>query len=214
MLLTSKIEKAIVRSAQLHRHQNRKAGGAPYIVHPYAVAFLLAHYSEDEDVICAALLHDVLEDVPSYGAERMQAEFGERVYRIVKEVTEDHQPLKRRGWFMPSHQKRSWKERKEQYIERLKDDSKEGLMIATADKIHNLRSLIDSYALEGEMIWKSFPAGRAETFWFYHTVLGVIRDHLAHPLVEELASVLEEADRRIPNPASSPSGPDTPPVTQ
>ncbi len=199
MLLTSKIEKAIVRSAELHRHQQRKAGGAPYVVHPFAVAFLLAHYSEDEDVICAGLLHDILEDVPKYGADRMREEFGERVYNIVREVTEDHEeegPIQ----FFPyggHSRKKHWKDRKEGYLKRLEDDSPEGLMIAAADKIHNLRSLVDGYIEEGEAIWKTFPAGKEETWWFYQSVLAVLTRRLAHPLVEELRIALQEAEEKM-----------------
>lgn len=199
MLLTPKIEKAIVRSAELHRHQKRKAGGAPYIVHPFAVAFLLAHYSDDEDVICAGLLHDILEDVPSYGAERMQEEFGERVYRIVKEVTEDREHEGAIQFFPYSQNlhRKDWKARKEGYLERLQDDSSEGLLIAAADKIHNLRSLVDSYLEQGDGVWKSFPAGKEETFWFYSSVLAILKRRLTHPLVGEFEETLEEARQQI-----------------
>lgn len=198
MLLTRKIERAIVRSAELHRHQERKAGGAPYVVHPFAVAFLLAHYSEDEDVICAGLLHDVLEDVPSYGADRMREEFGERVYAIVKEVTEDRE-IEDHIRFFPygNSRKKQWKDRKEGYLRRLEDDSPEGLMIAAADKIHNLRSLTDGYFERGEAIWKTFPAGKEETLWFYQSVLSVLSRRITHPLVEELRAVLHEAEETL-----------------
>ena len=195
MSLTRKIERAIVRSAELHRHQERKAGGAPYVVHPFAVAFLLAHYSEDEDVICAGLLHDILEDVPSYGAERMRAEFGERVYAIVREVTED-KDVEEGIRFFPygNSRKKQWKERKEGYLRRLEDDSAEGLMIAAADKIHNLRSLMDGYFERGDAIWKTFPAGKKETFWFYRSVLEILSRRMTHPLVDEFRAVLNEAE--------------------
>jgi (p)ppGpp synthase/HD superfamily hydrolase len=198
MLLTAKIEKAIVRSAELHRHQERKAGGAPYIVHPFAVAFLLAHYSEDEDVICAGLLHDILEDVPSYGVERMRAEFGERVCAIVREVTEDNATQDQIQFFPYGNpRKKQWKERKEGYLKRLEDDSPEGLMIAAADKIHNLRSLVSAYVERGEALWKTFPAGKQETAWFYQSVLAVLERRLPHPLVDELRGVLQEAEEKI-----------------
>ena len=194
MILTPKIEKAITRSAELHRHQERKGNGAPYIVHPYAVAFLLAHYTNDEDVICAGLLHDILEDVPSYGAERMQVEFGERVYRIVKEVTEDRDPTG--GWsLLPK--KNHWRERKERYIENLKNDSEEALLIACADKIQNLRSLVDAYALRGDALLAHFRAGKEEMLWFYETVFQVISDRFHHPLVHELRRSLDEAKKRV-----------------
>jgi (p)ppGpp synthase/HD superfamily hydrolase len=162
------------------------------------VAFLLAHYSEDEDVICAGLLHDVLEDVPSYGAERMRAEFGERVYAIVREVTEDHE-VEDQIRFFPygNSRKKQWKERKEGYLRRLEDDSSEGLMIAAADKIHNLRSLMDGYLERGDSIWKTFPAGKEETSWFYHSVLGILSRRMIHPLVDELRAVLCEAEESM-----------------
>lgn len=76
MFLTPAIERAIVRSAELHRDQVRKGNGSPYVVHPYAVAFLLAHFGADEVTIIAGLLHDVLEDVPGYSAETLRQEFG------------------------------------------------------------------------------------------------------------------------------------------
>lgn len=192
MFLTAKIEKAIVRSAELHRKQNRKASGAPYIVHPFAVAFLLAHYVEDEDVICAGLLHDVLEDVPSYGAEKMKEEFGENVYRIVKEVTEDS-GLKE-SWSLFS-KKNHWKERKERYLENLRNDSPEAMMIAAADKIHNIRSLVDGYETAGDRVWKFFRGEKHEMFWFYDSVLAILRERLAHPLTDELERTI--ADARI-----------------
>jgi (p)ppGpp synthase/HD superfamily hydrolase len=194
MILTPKIEKAITRSAELHRHQERKGNGAPYIVHPYSVAFLLAHYTEDEDIICAGLLHDILEDVPSYGAQRMQEEFGERVYRIVREVTEDRDPTM--GWRLLPRQ-RQWKERKVRYIENLKNDSEEALLIACADKIQNLRSLVDTYALRGDGLWSSFRSGKEEMYWFYTTVFEVIAERFHHPLVHEFKKSLEEAKKQV-----------------
>ena len=194
MFLTAKIEKAIVRSAQLHRKQSRKASGAPYIVHPFAVAFLLAHYVEDEDVICAGLLHDVLEDVPSYGAEKMKEEFGENVYRIVKEVTEDRDPMNRWGFF--SGQK-NWKERKEGYLESLRNDSPEGMMIAAADKIHNIRSLVDGYESHGDRVWTLFRGKKDEMLWFYESVLRILQEKLHHPIIDELEKTLSEAKTKL-----------------
>ncbi len=189
MQLTSKIERAIVRSAELHREQKRRLSGSPYIVHPFAVAFLLAHYENDEDLICAALLHDVLEDVPRYGAEKMKEEFGENVYRIVREVTEDRDPTER--WRIFS-KKNHWKERKKRYIENLKNDSREGLLIAAADKIHNMHSLVSGHASDGDALWRHFRAGKEEMLWFYESVYAVLCDRLEHPLLRELKKALDQ----------------------
>ena len=90
--------------------------------------------------------------------------------------------------------KKQWKERKEGYLRRLEDDSMEGLMIAAADKIHNLRSLMDGYFERGDAIWKTFPAGKKETFWFYRSVLEILSRRMTHPLVDEFRAVLNEAE--------------------
>lgn len=194
MFLTPKIERAIVRAAELHRHQERKGSGAPYIVHPYAVAFLLAHYTDDEDVVCAGLLHDILEDVPSYGEDRMREEFGDRICDIVKEVTEDRNPLVV-GHLFP--EKNNWKERKDGYIDNLKNDSEEALLIACADKIQNLRSLIDGYSRHDEQLWENFRSGKEDMLWFYETVFEVIAERFTHPLVDDLKHTLEDAKQKV-----------------
>lgn len=133
----------------------------------------------------------------------MRAEFGERVYTIVREVTEDHETEDHETedhiQFFPygNVRKKHWKERKEGYLKRLENDSSEGLMIAAADKIHNLRSLVDGYIEEGEHIWKTFPAGKEETWWFYQSVLAVLVRRLTHPLVDELRVALREAEEKM-----------------
>lgn len=196
MFLTKKIERAIVTATVLHQNQKRKLNDVPYIVHPYAVAFLLAHYSDDEDVIIAGLLHDTLEDVPSYTEEKLCAEFGERVCKIVKEVTEAYtqeekeHPYKRAG---------SWLARKEGYLKYLKDDSKEALLVAAADKIHNMRSFLDEYQIHGEVIWEQFRTDREKMLWFYGEATNIIEKRLSHPLSEELRKVFTELEKKIKN---------------
>src|SRR5680860_1476994 len=106
MKLTPKIQKAISRASVLHLGQKRKGDGAPYILHPYSVAFILSHYTNDEDIIVAGLLHDVLEDVDGYEKEDLQKEFGERVANMVSDVTEDISLKEDKG------EKESWVERK------------------------------------------------------------------------------------------------------
>lgn len=189
MFLTPDIERAIERATALHAGQKRKVSGLPYIVHPYAVAFLLAHYTDDEDVIIAGLLHDVLEDVPGYGEDDLTTEFGARVAAIVEEVTEDYTEAEKADH---SLRKEGWRERKESYLRNLSDDSQEALLVATADKIHNLRSLIDDYTVHGEATWERL-GNKERIFWFYGETVRIISDRLKHPLTEELRKVFSEA---------------------
>ncbi len=189
MFLTHRIEQAIVRATVLHEPQRRKVSGVPYIVHPYSVAFLLAHYVDDEDVIIAGLLHDTLEDVPTYTVKMLRAEFGDRVAAIVLEVTEDFTQAEKENHDIRGN---GWRQRKEKYLENLKNDSREALLVATADKIHNMRNALDEYSLHGEAVWTKFKRNAENLVWFYTEAGAVISARLTHPLVDEMNRLLHE----------------------
>jgi len=169
MLLNPKIQKAIYIATHQHRNQERKMGGMPYIVHPFCVAWLLAEQTKDEDIIVAGLLHDVLEDTDNYGHEDMLRDFGERVAKIVLEVTED--------------KKLPWKERKAEYTKVFENSSQESLMVATADKIHNLASLHEEILETGKnpfgVVFKSYD----ESKWFFEIVYDVMDRRLENKIL-------------------------------
>ncbi len=79
------IRKAYRLGALAHHGQFRKSGEA-YITHPVSVAMLLADQGMDVETLCAAILHDVLEDTP-VERERISSEFGETVAELVDGVT-------------------------------------------------------------------------------------------------------------------------------
>ena len=74
---TELIQKAYVRSAQLHRDQ-RLRSGLPYLAHPLEVAGILTELRADEQTIAAGLLHDTIEDC-AVTKDDLAAEFGEEV---------------------------------------------------------------------------------------------------------------------------------------
>lgn len=86
MQAESKIENATAFCERAHYGQKRKYTGEPYHTHPQAVAKLVAEVTDDPDVICAALLHDVVEDTPVTFRE-IGMLFGSRVAHFVGEVT-------------------------------------------------------------------------------------------------------------------------------
>ncbi|HCJ45638.1 MAG: bifunctional (p)ppGpp synthetase/guanosine-3',5'-bis(diphosphate) 3'-pyrophosphohydrolase [Candidatus Moranbacteria bacterium] len=192
MFLTKRIEQAIVRATILHQGQKRKISNVPYIIHPYSVAFLLAHYSDDEDVIIAGLLHDTLEDVPTYTEEKLRSEFGDRVGDIVKEVTEDFTQAEKEDHSIRAHH---WRARKEKYLKNLENDSEEALLIATADKIHNMRNAVDEYFLHGDAVWEKFQRNVEHMLWFYSETARIISAKLTHPLVDEMNRILTELEK-------------------
>jgi guanosine-3',5'-bis(diphosphate) 3'-pyrophosphohydrolase len=81
---------AVAFAAEKHRHQRRKdAHASPYINHPIALANLLKREGVDDvAVLCAALLHDTIEDTKTTPDE-LRMLFGELVTTIVLEVTDD-----------------------------------------------------------------------------------------------------------------------------
>lgn len=177
MLLNPKIQKAIYVATHEHRNQKRKMGGMPYIVHPFSIAWLLSEQTKDEDVIVSALLHDVIEDTDDYGYEDIKLDFGEKVAKIVLEVTEDKN--------LP------WKERKAGYAKVLESSSQESLMVATADKIHNLSSLHEEILETGKnpfgVVFKSYD----ESKWFFQIVYDVMEKRLENKiLLEEFRSLM------------------------
>lgn len=79
------IERAYETAAYWHRDQKRRSGD-PYITHPLAVATILAELGMNTETICAALLHDTVEDTP-YTLTELRGEFGEDIAALVDGVT-------------------------------------------------------------------------------------------------------------------------------
>lgn len=80
-----KITKAYKFAEKAHGDQ-RRVSGIPYILHPTSVACILAELGMDTDAICAALLHDVVEDTPTT-LEEVEKLFGADVARLIDGVT-------------------------------------------------------------------------------------------------------------------------------
>lgn len=72
-------------ASQYHQGQFRQSG-VPYIVHPLCVACIVAFYGGDETMLCAALLHDVVEDTLC-SLDEVRREFGWDVGHLVDALT-------------------------------------------------------------------------------------------------------------------------------
>ena len=81
----SAIQRAYDTAERMHEGQKRKSGD-PYITHPLAVATILAELGMTEPTLCAALLHDTVEDT-AYTLEELERDFGEEVVQLVDGVT-------------------------------------------------------------------------------------------------------------------------------
>jgi (p)ppGpp synthase/HD superfamily hydrolase len=76
------IERAYAVAGYWHRGQTRRSGD-PYISHPLAVAAILARLGLDAPMVCAGLLHDVIEDT-GCSIEALRAEFGDEITALVQ----------------------------------------------------------------------------------------------------------------------------------
>jgi (p)ppGpp synthase/HD superfamily hydrolase len=130
MQYSKKILDAAHQAAQWHVEQRRKgAAQEPYVNHLIEVAALVASVCAPEDVICAALLHDAIED-QKISAKVIEGLFGAAIADMVREVTDDKTLPK--------------EERKAAQIAHAPHLSPGAKLIKLADKISNLNSLISS----------------------------------------------------------------------
>lgn len=180
MKMTPLIQKAIISAAILHKDQKRKVQHDPYISHPYSVAVILSEYTDDQEVLAAALLHDVLEDVKNYYVDDMRRDFGERVTALVQEVSEDKDPNK------TYDEKADWRRRKDGYLVGLEQHSLNAVLISAADKLHNLSLLNDDIKTLGKVVLENFNSGAHDQIWFYEQVTLIVRRRLGGGLADLL----------------------------
>ncbi len=129
---TGTILAALQFAAQKHRDQRRKdLEASPYINHPIALANVLWREGRVHDpvVICAALLHDTIEDTETTARE-IRDLFGAKISSIVEEVSDDQELDKAT--------------RKRLQVEHAPHISHEAKLVKLADKICNLRDLVAS----------------------------------------------------------------------
>jgi GTP pyrophosphokinase len=97
-----------------------------------------------------------------------------------------------------------WRERKTAYLARLAQASTSVRLVSAADKLDNVRSLIESYRAQGESIWEFFRGGREGTLWYFHSVVEVLKQKGSNRLVDELERAVAELDRLTPPVHGSP----------
>ena len=152
--------RAFLFAADKHSGQARKASTIPYIAHLMGVASLALEAGGDEDIAIAALLHDVVEDCGGAPMlKEVRRRFGKHVAEMVDGCTDaDTEP------------KPPWRERKENYIQRLKTEAADTRLVSASDKLNNIRSIISDYRTIGESVWSRFNGGRDGTLWYYRTL--------------------------------------------
>ncbi|WP_409305075.1 HD domain-containing protein [Peribacillus sp. SCS-155] len=171
------IEGALELASKAHEKQYRKASEIPYITHPVAVGMLLLKEGYAEEIVAAGILHDTVEDtyISLGDIERL---FGSNIARIVEGCSEPDKSL-------------SWEKRKEHTIEYLKTASKEVRLVACADKLHNIRTIVRDYEEVGDAVWNRFNRGREQQEWYYRSLVESLGHASSFGLLDELKAEVE-----------------------
>jgi (p)ppGpp synthase/HD superfamily hydrolase len=179
------VRAALSEARRAHLGQVRNSGGgeAPFIEHPLAVAERLAEREYADEVVAAALLHDVLE----HGGARLdelRVRFGDAVAELVEALTEDAavEPYGRR---------------KDEHRDRVARAGREARAIFAADKLVNVRALRGAYAVGGEAVDRELRVPMDEKLRTWELDLAMLAATepglpLAGQLAEELAGLRRE----------------------
>ena len=153
------LNKAVAFAVRAHAGQCRKGTQVPYILHPMEAAVIVGSMTADDEVLAAAVLHDVAEDT-DFTVEDIHAQFGPRVAELVAGESEN----KRED--LPAED--TWKLRKQETLQHLETAPLDVQMIALGDKLSNMRAIGRDYAQLGDALWQRFnQKDKAQHGWYY-----------------------------------------------
>lgn len=158
------VSEAIAFSTKAHDGMRRRKGELPYILHPMEVGAIVGTMTDKQEVIAAALLHDVVEDA-GIKIEEIGEKFGERVMALVASETEN-----KREELPPEE---TWHIRKEESLEKLKStDDIDVLIVWLGDKLSNIRTIYRDFRVEGDAVWAKFHQSDIKMqAWYYRSIL-------------------------------------------
>jgi len=184
------IARSLTKAAEAHAGQVRNgSGGLPYIEHPRMVAATLTGRGYRDEVIAAALLHDVVEDSDTT-VEDLRAEFGNEIAELVAALSDDESI-------------ESYRERKDEHRGRVVRADGDALPIYAADKLANMTTLHAAIEAEGIKVADEYevPLGLKLEVW--EADAEMLREEAPRlPLLDPLATAISRlsADLRAADP--------------
>ncbi len=164
---TSLLDRAIIFAVKAHQGMERKGKGFPYIVHPMEAVCIVATMTNDQELLAAAALHDVIEDTDTT-ADDLKKEFGERVTMLVEAESDDK---------TGGSKAETWHQRKQDTLDRLRNADLDIKIVALGDKLSNMRAIAHDYAVLGDELWNRFTVkDPAEHAWRYHALAEALND--------------------------------------
>lgn len=144
---TDLLDRAIVFAVKAHHNTERRGKGFPYIVHPMEAVEVVATITPDQELLAAAALHDTIEDT-DVTVEQIRAEFGDRVANLVHAESD--------RLVEGLSEAESWRDRKQEAIDRLAAAPHDAKIVALGDKLSNMRAIWRDYQVKGDELWKIF----------------------------------------------------------
>lgn len=164
---TSLLDRAITFAVKAHQGVERRGKGFPYIIHPMEAVCIVATMTNDQELLAAAALHDVIEDTDTT-ADDLKKEFGERVAMLVQAESDDK---------TDGPKAETWHQRKLATLDRLKNADLDIKIVALGDKLSNMRTIAHDYAVLGDELWNRFTVkDKAEHAWRYHALAEALND--------------------------------------
>jgi guanosine-3',5'-bis(diphosphate) 3'-pyrophosphohydrolase len=188
------VHAALEKARAAHEGQIRNgSGGMAYVEHPISVAALLDEHGYREEVLAAALLHDVVEDSETT-LDELREKFGGEVAGMVGALTDDESID-------------SYRERKAEHRERVAAAGAEAQAIYGADKLTNTRTLRGAYEEEGDAVRDEFKVPLELKLEIWEADLALLREKAPElpfldPLEEELSGLRSRLGAPAPPPSS------------
>ena len=180
---SSIVDKAITFAVNAHQNVVRKGTNLPYIVHPIEAVAIAATITDDQELLAAAALHDVIEDT-TYTAEDIEKEFNKRIAELVVDESDKV--------FEGVSRAESWRLRKALSIERLKNASKEAKIVAMGDKLSNMRAIYRDHEALGDKFWERFNVQDPKMQeWYYRGLLDSLSDLKDTAAFKEFSKLIE-----------------------
>lgn len=186
------LERALRLAASAHAGQSRKGSDLPYITHPVAVALILARAGfVDEELLAAALLHDVVEDTPVELAD-LEQDFSDRVCEYVAAASEQKSDATGR--------RRAWSDRKADHVRQVAAAPLAARAIVLADKLHNLQSMLFDLQ-RGTGLWERFNAGPRQIIDYHRQMITAAArdDDVLRPLADLARDLLDRLESATPD---------------
>lgn len=187
------VKEALATAQRAHAGQLRRGSdGRPFIDHPVAVAELLVKERQANEVLAAALLHDVVEKSDT-DLTAVRERFGDVVASLVESMTEDESIA-------------AYEDRKEEHRRRVADSEPAALAIFAADKLTNVAMLREAYALIGEGVSDELAVPLDLKMYIWEADLEMLFEEapqlrLTDELANELVSLWGDRFRSVRSPS-------------